>query len=113
MGILFYSKISFYNSQYCLLSSTQCNKLFNTIPYSPTREYPNIRGSHQEFCDFLNTCYYTKRKMLKNACACLFGEDTVATALKELGLSSKERAEKLQVNDFVILFNLLRVKDIN
>jgi ribosomal RNA small subunit methyltransferase A len=70
-------------------------------------EIPMIKGTRLEFCDFLDLCFYSKRKMLKNACAFLYGEHTVTSALKELGLCEKTRAEKLQVNDFVTLFNLL------
>lgn len=98
-------------------------------------EYPELRGTPAEFCNFVNLvgvlpnapvllssagrihqklaalissqAFLSRRKQLKNNCARIYGEEAVAAALRSIGLDDRIRAERLTMPQFVQVFNLL------
>jgi len=105
----FYSSISYLftisqNAFYSQPNVSSCIIEFN-VRHPET--YPVVRGTIFEFSRFIELCFHSKRKMLKNNCASFYGEETIINALKEIGCNATTRSTDLKVEDFTSLYSLV------
>lgn len=83
---------------------TSCMVRFKLLQPS---QYPAIKGTVQDYIALVGMAFESRRKMLKNNCARVYGESTIEAALTQMGLDPRVRAERLSSDDFVRLLNIL------
>ena len=76
----------------------------------PRRELPALRGTEKQFFSFVQACFAQKRKMLKNNLRAVCDDEVIAAALEDLGRDEKTRAQQLTMDEYVRLFNFVRMK---
>ena len=78
----------------------------------PRRELPALRGTEKQFFSFVQACFAQKRKMLKNNLRAVCDDEVIAAALEDLGRDEKTRAQQLTMEEYVRLFNFVRLKGV-
>ena len=76
----------------------------------PRRELPALRGTEKQFFSSSRRVSRKKRKMLKNNLRAVCDDEVIAAALEDLGRDEKTRAQQLTMDEYVRLFNFVRLK---
>ena len=72
-------------------------------------EKPPVQPKNERFMfTLIKAAYSQRRKTLVNAVAGVCGKETTASALRQLGLSADIRAERMSLEDFCNLSNILK-----